>query len=488
MTKVSERSAMDWWHTANLILVVFGVGLVNSLLGPSLIDLGEIYASAPNEVAVMNSYRALGLFIGSCVGGFLYERINDQILMIAMGVIYGAGTVLNPVLPDLNYFHVLGFSAGVSIGICHIVYPMRLESLKDCEGMLLLIKNVMVKEYINRTTLMSTSNTVVKKSSDDTVQAQNGSRQWWTDEGSQVRLVKIWAEDSAPAIQAIHASYGVGATIGPFLGAPFLSSRENGLIVRESELHVPYAASGFLYLLILVSMVGAYFADPVGIQKAKENERAADADSDGTFETLLMTLLFFYLTISVNSESTFSTLISVYAFASPSLQFSKADAAYLAGVFWTTFTGGRIVSIFIAAFFDVKQLLLVSHSLVLCASGILVVFGGSAACTWIGVAMMGSGVSSMYGAAKALVFNYFHLRHFHISVILTGACLGIAIPAYFVPPVVESWPMFLPYYTGCCNITHLLILLLMFRAVRGKQTIHARKGDRHRVSKENVVV
>ena len=45
-------------------------------------------------------------------------------------------------------------------------------------------------------------------------------------------------------------------------------------------------------------------------------------------------------------------------------------------------------------------------------------FGTSAWCTWVGVAMMGLGVSSMYGAAKALVFNYFHLRHFHISVIL----------------------------------------------------------------------
>lgn len=70
----------------------------------------------------------------------------------------------------------------------------------------------------------------------------------------------------------------------------------------------------------------------------------------------------------------------------------------------------------------------------------------------------------------------------------TGACLGIAVPAYFVPPVVKRWPMFLPYYTGCCNFTHLLILLLMFRAVKGKPTIHAKKEQPKEIQKEEAVV
>ncbi|XP_003746208.1 major facilitator superfamily domain-containing protein 4A [Galendromus occidentalis] len=425
MTEKSRRSRMDYWHTANLIMIVFSVGLVNSLLGPFLMDMAEIYSSAMNEVAVMNSARAIGLFIGSCVGGFLYERINDQILMIIMGAVYGVGTVLHPLLPDLTYFHVLGFILGVAIGISHI--------------------------------------------------------------GSQVRLVTLWAEDSAPAIQAIHASYGVGATIGPFVGAPFLSLRENDIIVKETRIYIPYAASGFLFFLILISMIAAYCVDPIGIKKAKESKKVRDDDSSRAFETVLMALLVLYLTTSVNIESTFSTLISVYAHGSPLLEFSKPDAAYLAGVFWTTFTGGRIVSIFVAAFFDVKKFLLVSHSLVLCASGILVLFGSSAACTWIGVALMGSGVSAMYGAAKALVFKYFHLRHFHISMILTGACLGIAVPAYFVPPVVERWPMFLPYYIGTCNISHLIVLLLMFNAVRGKRTIHEANEKPKGIQKEDAL-
>ena len=86
------------------------------------------------------------------------------------------------------------------------------------------------------------------------------------------------------------------------------------------------------------------------------------------------TLNHFFVTFAAVSGlrsvlSLFSALVSLYAVNSLGLQFSKADAAYLAGVFWTTFTGGRIISIFVAAFFDVKQLLIVSHALVICASG-----------------------------------------------------------------------------------------------------------------------
>ena len=46
----------------------FEQGLSNGLYGPSLIDLAEIYASTPDEVAVMNSTRALGMFLGSLIG------------------------------------------------------------------------------------------------------------------------------------------------------------------------------------------------------------------------------------------------------------------------------------------------------------------------------------------------------------------------------------------------------------------------------------
>lgn len=52
--------------------------------------------------------------------------------------------------------------------------------------------------------------------------------------GAQVRLVKIWTEKSASAIQAFHTAFGVGAMVAPFVAAPFLGLRENNLTIKVS--------------------------------------------------------------------------------------------------------------------------------------------------------------------------------------------------------------------------------------------------------------
>ena len=57
----------------------------------------------------------------------------------------------------------------------------------------------------------------------------------------------------------------------------------------------------------------------------------------------------------------------------------------------------------------------------------------------------------------------------------------MATANYFVPPIVESWPIFLMYYLGTANIIHFVVLLAMFWAVRGKSTIFA-KDEEHDVA------
>ncbi|XP_003746209.1 sodium-dependent glucose transporter 1 [Galendromus occidentalis] len=420
-----ERPGLDYWHSINQIMVIFGAGLSSGIYGPSLIDLAEVYSSTPDGIAVMNSARAVGMFLGSCVGGIFFARMNDQILMIITLLIYAAGTTLIPLLPNITSLYITGFISGTSIGVSHI--------------------------------------------------------------GSQVRLVKIWPKQSASAIQAFHTAYGVGAMFGPFMGAPFLSERDGDLILRATQLHIPYAAIGVLCVVVVASMIGAYILDPAGIVETKEAKKIEHSASDKRLEIILMTMLFIYLAVCCSGECTFSTLISVYAFGSPALHFSKPEAAYLAGVFWATFTGGRIVSIVIAVFFDVKQLLIISHSLVILASAILIIFNSSTMCAWVGVALMGLGASSLYGAASGLVFQYINVRHLHVSVILAAACLGIAFPSYFVPSIVEVWPMFLQYFTGLGNIIHIIILLAIFWALRGKQVMFSEEAGNQEPKKDSSV-
>lgn len=53
----------------------------------------------------------------------------------------------------------------------------------------------------------------------------------------------------------------------------------------------------------------------------------------------------------------------------------------------------------------------------------------------------------------------------------------MALSNYFVPPLVEAWPMFLMYYTGAGGVIHFLVLIAMLCAIRGKQTIHEKKEE-----------
>ncbi|XP_018493651.1 sodium-dependent glucose transporter 1 [Galendromus occidentalis] len=354
----AKRRYVDYWHSLNQILNIFAAGLTFGVFGPALMDLAEIYSSKENDIALTNSMRALGTLAGSIIGGYFYKFMNDQICMFIVILLYALSTVLTPVFSSLWILHVLAFVGGFVVGVFEI--------------------------------------------------------------GSQVRLVRAWLEQSAAALQAFHTAFGVGAMLAPFVAAPFLSSVEDGVRVKETQLWIPFGIFGVVFLLILLSMLGAYIVDPVGIHDSKKVEVKETGSSRKTFENLLVSLLFLYILFTVNTEITYSSLFSVFAVKSPDLQFSKSMGAYLAGVFWTTFTVGRLLSIFAAMLVDIPTLLYISHAMLLAASGLMVAFESSALCVWLGTALLGLGISSLYGAASGYCFQYFTVRHFHVSVILVS--------------------------------------------------------------------
>lgn len=50
-----------------------------------------------------------------------------------------------------------------------------------------------------------------------------------------MRLVKIWSDKSASAIQAFHGAWGIGSMLGPFVVVPFLSVREGDVVTTVRE-------------------------------------------------------------------------------------------------------------------------------------------------------------------------------------------------------------------------------------------------------------
>lgn len=67
-------------------------------------------------------------------GGFFYEHINDQIMMLLTLIIYAAATVSIPMLPNITYLYAIGFVGGASIGISHIGNPPRSTAVNDMDS------------------------------------------------------------------------------------------------------------------------------------------------------------------------------------------------------------------------------------------------------------------------------------------------------------------------------------------------------------------
>ena len=50
----------------------------------------------------------------------------------------------------------------------------------------------------------------------------------------------------------------------------------------------------------------------------------------------------------------------------------------------------------------------------------MIALHNSVPCAWLGCALMGLGMSSMYGAGSGHVLQYIHVRHIHVSVIVVS--------------------------------------------------------------------
>jgi MFS family permease len=94
-------------------------GLYNEVVGPTLPDLKERIGCNYEEIGRALSARSAGLFLGSIVGGFVYDRwLWRRDLFIALALLLSAGTItLAPWCKTLwqlgIVFHLMGHSHGL---------------------------------------------------------------------------------------------------------------------------------------------------------------------------------------------------------------------------------------------------------------------------------------------------------------------------------------------------------------------------------------
>lgn len=281
--------------------------------------------------------------------------------------------------------------------------------------------------------------------------------------GANVWIMKLWPEDSSPALQVFHSSFGVGSLIAPLIGEPFFSStttmgsdyepysrtqeaskNSSDVTARKSQIQYPFAMVSAFHLILFLSMAALYFIDRSDFKPklASEIENVPQNNpSEGVrFTRTLVGLTAVYTGVYVAHESTLGQMLTAYAVKSD-LHLSKASAARLTATFFLWFTLSRVVAAFITIRVTSFQLLVVSHVILLGSSTALFIWGASSeAVLWTCTVFLGVAQGPMFAAVLAWTVSYVNMTNNLMSVIIVVAGVGSMAPSLLVGQFLDVSP------------------------------------------------
>ena len=313
--------------------------------------------------------------------------------------------------------------------------------------------------------------------------------------GGNMFIMNLWGKETTPFMQAYHFTFGVGSLIAPLIAVPFLvetdeADRVTGNLTtlntpevfhpEDIQLVWPYSIlAAFLLANAVFGFVvwrlypvttphpsrvpgpdvisrrfstvvsrGSFssFPNPV-FKQAKDEMNSASSqmqilelEQDPTKRanykrwkilTVILTLVFMHIYLGV--EISFGSFLTTFA-VKCKLQLSKADGAHLTTLFWSTFTLFRILTVFYIDYIGQEMTIFASLIVILISNIFLVPFSESnLAVLWIGVALIGAGISSIW----ACVFGFLE-EHFTVTPLMSAFIIVAAVLGEFVFPVIIS--------------------------------------------------
>ncbi|XP_037571437.1 sodium-dependent glucose transporter 1A-like isoform X1 [Dermacentor silvarum] len=407
-------------RTCNVSLGNLGMGLIVALSGVALLDLGEIYGSSISAISQMITTRCVGGLLGSLIGGKLYDKYNTQVISIVMMSLTCLTVLMIPISGYLALAHVMVFFEGFSLGAFGT--------------------------------------------------------------GATVWIMKMWPQNSSPALQAFHLAFGVGCLLAPLVGRPFLSTPSNGSAnwtipsinvtsndtdvapidlvesVNEtaaddghSKVHYAFAIASGFQLFLVSSMVVLYFIDGASFKTQRTNV-ADDAALDlqeltdsRRFSRIALTLLCAYGCVYVAIEVTTSQMLPTFA-VKCDLHFSKPLASELVAAYFFCFAASRLAAALVTIKVSAFHVLVVSHVALVITATVLLGWGSSnAIALWAASALAGIAQGPLNAAMTAWVAAHINISNKMMSLVVVTAGIGSLSPPLLVGQFMDTSPNVFSY-------------------------------------------
>lgn len=208
------------------------------------------------------------------------------------------------------------------------------------------------------------------------------------DVGGNTLLVWTYGQRVGPYMNALHFFFGVGAFLSPVVIAQVL--------IWSGGIAWAYRLLAVLTLPAAVWL----FLTPSPAAPANSAQDSATPGSLAKNQLPLLLLLVGLFFLYVGAEAGFGGWIYSYAVG---LGLSdEATAAYLTSAFWGALTAGRLLSVPIASRTRPRTILLADLAGCVLSVGVLVLWSGSTAATWLGTCGLGFAMASFFPTLIAL--------------------------------------------------------------------------------------
>ncbi|XP_077490422.1 sodium-dependent glucose transporter 1A-like isoform X1 [Amblyomma americanum] len=441
-------------RTFNLALGNMGMGLIVALTGVALLDLVEIYGSRLSSMSYLITTRGIGNLLGSLLGGKLYDTYNTQVVSIIMMSLSSVTVLMIPLSGNVPLAHIMVFFEGLSLGAFGT--------------------------------------------------------------GANVWIIRMWPENSSPALQTFHFAFGVGGLVAPFIAKPFLSPVPggNGSIPNQtlstahypylveinsrdfalgdvvpineltteaedkSQVHYAFAIASALNTALVLSMIVLYFIDksdfkpPDATATDETGPLLEESVNNRRFTRITLAMLCAYVCVYVVLECTSSEMFAPFAVKSD-LHFSKTTASRVVAVYFSCFAASRLTAALVTIKVPVFWVLVLSHVILLPTAVMLVVWGSTnSTALWVGSALTGFGQGPLNAAVTAWTAGYITITNKMMSLVVVTGGVGSMSPPILVGQFLDRCPNVFLYVCLAAVSMCIFVFAVMSLYVRRKPAVN----------------
>ncbi|CAI2725773.1 unnamed protein product [Schistosoma spindalis] len=465
--------------TSALCYTWISLGLYSEILGPTLPTLMYNTKSNYEQIGMALSTRAIGLLIGSFIGGILSDRYKSlRILFIILSLIIGAiTTLIIPWCINIILLTIILFIAGFSHGLLTTSGNPLLASVWEEKaagpfslmhsgyGMGAALAPLLVKPFTIPSTLNNTNTTTTTTTTDNNHHAL--ATNITTNQDNSTELVIVNAV----------IPYSIVAGIVLFCVFYFLlimcidhstNSEYNGIISLRSNNNTKITSSmkkwfNKKYLLNLLKRIQSIVSHKYHTIKK--------------IHIVIISCTFITFFTIVGNERVFGKFMFTYSLYGP-IQLNIIDSYFINLIYWLCFCIARIITFFIAIWLKANLLLFILCIGTLCSSIGLIILPYEKFWFYLCTILFGLFKSPLFPITLATINQSLEINGFLIIIVNFGSSFGATLLQFIAGYLIHQYGQFIfPYLVMFTSLLLLitsiiLILSLLYIGNRFKQFNH----------------